>query len=85
MRGVFNFKPSSDDPLRVRRNLALLTVLYSFLIVPAGLIVLTLFFGLPDTLAGSLLTYFGILTAGPIGAYALACHTADKKEGGDDA
>lgn len=84
MRALFNFKPDKDDPLRIRRNLALLTVLYSFVFVPAALIVLTLAFKLPDTLAGNLLTYFGALTAGPLGAFALACHTADKQGGQND-
>ena len=78
------FTPDDNDPLKVRRNLALLTVLYSFIIIPAALILLTLRFGLPDTLAGNILTYFGVLTAGPMGAYGLACHTADK-QGGDNA
>lgn len=71
------FTPDKDDPLKVRRNLALLTGLYSFFLMPLALIILTLCFGLPDTLAGNLLTYFGVLTVGPMGAYGIACHTAD--------
>lgn len=84
MRALFNFKPGDDDPLRIRRNLALLTLIYSFVFVPAALVVLTIFFKLSDSLAANLLTYFGALTAGPLGAFALACHTADKQGGSND-
>lgn len=54
------------------RKLALLTILYCFVTVPAALVILTLCFKLPDSLSSSLLTYFGVIAVGAPGAYMLA-------------
>jgi len=69
-----HFKPDPSDPLKVRRNLALLSALYSFFIWPHLLIFYFLYLGIPHETVKEMLTYIGMLASGPIGAYLWAAH-----------
>lgn len=70
-------KPDRQDPLKIRRFLALWIALYAFVVWPHLILIYVLRFALPETLAGDLLLYVGTLAAGPIGAYLWAAQRKD--------
>ena len=67
-------KPNPDDPLKIRRILALFIVLYAFLILPLFLILCQVLWQADTDLLKSILLYMGTLACGPIGAYLYAAH-----------
>lgn len=75
-----NLKPDSDDPLKIRRTLAVFTLVWAVTLLPVILITGHKFYGVSDSLANSIMIYVGTLAAGPLGAYAVGAHYQDKKE-----
>ncbi len=71
-------KPCENDPIRVRRTLAIWTALYAFVILPHVLIFYQLYGGADIGLLKAVLTYIGILASGPIGAYLYSAHIRTK-------
>ena len=70
-------KPDRQDPLKIRRFLALWIALYAFVVWPHLILLYVRFFALSETLATDLLVYVGTLAAGPIGAYLWAAQRKD--------
>jgi hypothetical protein len=71
-------KPDENDPLKVRRFLALWAGVYALLIWPNLLVLYFHIFGTPESLIDKMLLYIGTLASGPIGAYIWAAHKMDK-------
>lgn len=73
-------KPDANDPMKVRRTLALWVSIYAFLVLPHILVAYQVFAGADIGLLQAVLTYIGILAGGPIGAYLYAAHKNGNKE-----
>ncbi|MCK6417902.1 MAG: hypothetical protein L6Q57_03060 [Alphaproteobacteria bacterium] len=73
-------KPDSNDPIKVRRTLAFWVSLYAFLILPNLLVIYHALWATEVELLKSILTYIGVLAAGPIGAYLYAAQKNGNKE-----
>ncbi len=73
-------KPDPNDPMKVRRYLALFVSVYAFLILPNLLIAYQVIAGANVGLLQAILTYVGILAGGPVGAYLYAAHKNGNSE-----
>lgn len=71
-------KPCDNDPMKVRRTLAIWTAIYAFVILPHLLVFYQVYSGADIGLLQGILTYIGILASGPIGAYLYSAHIRSK-------
>ncbi len=73
------FRPDIEDPLKVRRNMALMSAVFAGIIWPHELIFLNLCCQLNVDLAKGLLIYMVTLAGTSIGGYLWACLKDDAK------
>lgn len=73
-------KPDQNDPMKIRRTLAFLVSVYAFLLLPNLLVLYHAFLASDVNLLKAILTYVGVLAAGPIGAYLYAAQKNGNKE-----
>lgn len=74
------WEPDKHDPLKIRRNMALMAALWALIIWPHELLLLNIWFDLSLDLIKALLLYITTLAGTSIGMYLFNCHKADVAE-----
>lgn len=73
------FRPDKNDPIKIRRWLAVWATVYSFLF-PHFVFAYVIIFNLPVDIAKAAFLYIGGLASGPIAAYLYAAHRNGNSE-----
>ena len=73
-------KPDPNDPFKVRRFLALISLVYALLVYPNLMVFYVLALNYPADHVSELLMYVGTVSSGPIGLYLWAANRGDKND-----
>ncbi len=72
--------PDKQDPMKIRRLLAFIAVIWALFLTPLWVMVVHVHWGVPVDLLKAAFLYIGGLAGGPLGAYLYAAHKNGNSE-----